>query len=381
MGPFTPYTRTWGPFTMPSWSGVYLTYYKEQHGVRQKPPYDVDTTYSLVEYKRLSGEHLNADDSFWGADSPPEDLRRAQVRARNRARETWLDRLGDGSSFGATVTAERKETWALFVNSAGKALLAAKQVKNLQFAKAAQTLGLPYREVRKRKRVGFTWETRYDPRQGRKRRVRVPHYQNFTTFDWGTGRDHLKTLANGWLMYSYGVKPLAQDCYNAIDVLTRKEPYGVIKGRWAKEDVFLEWPIDTFDIKIKVRQKARVVVTNYDLLLLDRTGFLNPFQWALEAVPFSFVIDWFSNLSQVVSAMNELGGVRVENPLISESHKELWVRDGGTDTLRGSANRYRYVRREGLIRPELQFNWERFSWQRGLNAISLLVGFLKGSRD
>lgn len=47
-------------------------------------------------------------------------------------------------------------------------------------------------------------------------------------------------------------------------------------------------------------------------------------------------------------------------------------------TVRGEYSRefFLFRRQNGIARPKLMFRYERLSWQRALNAISLLVGFL-----
>lgn len=378
------YSITTGPFTAKSWSGSYTVYLAKQSGWRQKPPYDRATSYVYEEYKRDYGEHVSADSRLWGWDSPPPSQGFADYEAsvRNRAYKKWVNQLGDGSSFGATVTAERKETWGLFVEVTTRLLRAALAVKRMHFFEAASILGIPYRESKKLVRVGYRTEVRYDRRQRRKRKMRVPVYQKKTMMNWGGGRDYVKTLASGWLMYSYGVKPLASDCYNAIDFLTREEPHARYRGFGRGAQTYTQYRdgpyYDEVKCDLKVGCVGSVKATNLDLFLLNKMGLTNPLQWALEAIPFSFVVDWFSNLSDVVSAMNELGGLQIDNAVTSEKNKQV----RRERTLSGGASQvtqYRFVRLLGLPDPKLVFQWERFSWQRGLNAISLLAGFLEKS--
>lgn len=100
----------------------------------------------------------------------------------------------------------------------------------------------------------------------------------------------------------------------------------------------------------------------------------------------SFVVDWFSNLSAVVSSFTDFVGLKVEKPCVNYycyADEYFWTNnpwDPPVDQPRASRRLSRYTRRTlGLVLPKLTFSYERFQWQRGLNAISLLVGLLPRS--
>jgi hypothetical protein len=107
---------------------------------------------------------------------------------------------------------------------------------------------------------------------------------------------------------------------------------------------------------------------------------INPAQWFLEGVKLSFVVEWFSNLSQIVNHMTDFVGLKIDRPVTtsksSVTHSEFYPDYGY-----GSSRR-RTIWKRNLEVPQarLRFAYERFSWQRGLNAISLLVQGLKGTK-
>lgn len=310
------------------------------------------------------------------------------THARNRSYEKLVGKLGDASSLGATLTAERRETWNTMVTIVERALNAARAIKKMNFARAAHELRLPYRE--RTKTVSFVRVVRRNGQRVFKVKRRVRR----TYFEFGTGREYQKTLANGWLMYSYGIKPLAEDAYNCIDVLQRPFPMERITGantqksssfRYDKAPYYIP-TIWKNSVYVSVRQSCWVGVDNPNLWLANRLGLVNPATWLVEGIPMSFVVDWFSNLSAVVSSFTDFVGLKVEKPCVNYycyADEYFWTNnpwDPPVDQPRASRRLSRYTRRTlGLVLPKLTFSYERFQWQRGLNAISLLVGLLPRS--
>lgn len=293
----------------------------------------------------------------------------------NSAYKRMVDELGDASSLGATLTAERRETWGLVVNVITRALMAARQVRRLDLGSAARTLGLPYfeRTVVKRRRITLP--------NGRKRFYRIKQKQ----FRWREGRWYAKELGSGWLMYSYGVKPLMQDIYNGMDLLQREFPYYRIRGgakgtsvvydKWNQPGTFTAWYAE-----YACRQSVEVAVSNPNLWLCNRLGLINPIQWLNEAIPLSFVADWFSNLSDVISSMTDFVGLETRNPCVNwqqtvtERVSNHWSDHDWVESERICVEQGRNL---DLILPKLRFAYERFQWQRGANAISLLLQLLR----
>ena len=373
MLPLKFYSKTYGPIRdhrgVPIW-------YKTLTGYRQKPPYDVDTQLDSRTYRLVNGDG-EAGSWSWSDDS---DLGGALTAAMNRAQARFVGKLGDSSSFGATVTAERKETWQTVVMLITRVGTAARQVSRLDFLGAARTLGLPFRErtvtkVRYRRGGDTVYYANGKPRRRGRRYV-----SRQRQMDWGQGW-YLKTAANGWLLWSYGVKPLIQDIYNGMDVLQRPMPESRVRGSGSARTVESNdsggtyWVRYTYEFEASVRCSADVRVNNPNLWLCNQLGLINPVQWINEAIPFSFVIDWFSNLSQVISQMTDYSGLEISHPLTTR-----------LCTCRETMSAYRsagytkeakiFRRVIGVPRAKLQFAYERFEWQRGLNAISLLIGFL-----
>ena len=355
----------------------------------QKPPYTLNlkmhNRYHRTTVLKGQGNLLPAENgpSFEMAFPDSHGLLTA---ANNKSYSKLIGKLGDASQLGATLTAERRESWNTVVTILTRVLQAAREVKRLNLFAAAQLLGLPYSE---RTRV----ETRVVVRRSRdgSRYFKVRHRIRRTYFDYGTGRQYLKTVANGWLMWSYGVKPLTEDIYNAMDILQRPFPWKRIEGKSTQKssDKLIEMPSSKFltiklwSWKVSVKQSVDVRVANPNLWLLNRLGLVNPAQWALEGIPLSFVVDWFSNLSDVVNSLTDFVGLETLDPVwncsgsVLEDHyfKNEYEPPDNVERHSVRSNEYR-IRRLGIVLPKLRFAYERFQWQRGANAISLLLGML-----
>lgn len=188
-------------------------------------------------------------------------------------------------------------------------------------------------------------------------------------------------------MWSYGVKPLMGDIYRGMDVLQRPMPVMRVKGTgsgsWSLRIPDGYGNITRLAVDAKVFCSAKVQVDNPNLWLANQMGLINPVQMINEGIPFSFVADWFSNLSQVIQQWTDFVGLNVNDPCM------LDVSDGTDEFLALSGNPYisskgkscRTIKRSlTLPTAVLHFAPERFELQRGLNAISLLVGLLPGRR-
>lgn len=339
-------------------------------GYRQRRPYTVST--SMESGKGYSSGLYDA--FILGIDSGsfPSDLR---SEVTNRAYEKAIGELGDGSSFGATLTAERKETFATVVDLITRAGLAAKAVRSGKFPQAARILGIPYRE----ETVSRRYYTRR--RNGSRKRTITARKTYLRLPD---GRRVLKTTASGWLLWSYGVKPLAQDIYNGMDFLQRPLPdRDIVKVR-ATGNRVLRYSsdngkeLDSATVSLSVGYSFRATVRNPNLWAANKLGLINPAQWVLEAIPFSFVVDWFSNLSAVVNSLTDFAGLEITDQWVTTLVKRSrsYHNSNWDPPANHTGSSVHYTRRQGSLTPTLRFAYERFNWQRGANAISLLMGFL-----
>lgn len=368
VAPFTPYVKTilrMGPH--PVYERQEVKFSLDANGVRQKPPF-VNTAYSC----RITTDG-------WGNNTVTDSVRDVSgVIATNAARARLVAQLGDTSSLGATMTAERRETFGMLLSGVATVFQSARALKRGDVVSAARFLGVAPPTIR----VITNRYTRDSKKSIRKRGRRVTTSREVLVLP--NGRQVAHNMAGKWLWFSYGVQPLTSDIYNACDVLQRPIPYERIKGSGTGEQSvrrtssFGANVIYTRDYcRTMVKMSVNVRVNNPNLFLANQLGLTNPLQWVNEAIMFSFVIDWFSNLSQVISQMTDFVGLETSDPVTSTWSKQTTVIANSIPAYTLTSGREDFSRQLLIPPAKLRFAYERFQWQRGANAISLLVGFLK----
>ncbi|DAD52780.1 maturation protein [ssRNA phage SRR7976325_21] len=357
--------------------------YRIKSGYKQRKPYDTPTPYvSLDSVFTFTGDEENISTGFDAAvnlhEEDSEMFAPTVVAANNRAYERMISRLGDATSWGATSTAERKDTFGMLCSFLETILKAANHARRGNLMGVASVLKVPYEEktvvtVRRRKRKTYRF----------RRRVIV----------YPDGRTLAKTAGSAWLLWSYGVSPLMSDIYSTVEILQSPLPTRTIRGgaKVSKNALYSDgtpgsyFSSNRYDFTASVRCAVDVAVTNPDIWLANRLGLVNPVQWINEAIPFSFVVDWFSNLSSIIGSLTDFYGLRLTNRRTTSMIDTSWtsVRGYPPDERRDISFKRKYTRFRRVLsipEPKLQFAYERFSVQRGLNALSLLLGILPRSQ-
>lgn len=118
-----------------------------------------------------------------------------------------------------------------------------------------------------------------------------------------------KTLADLWLEYSYGWKPLAQDIHDlqqAVHGYLKAPAVVVGRGRGSSENqVSFLWA-GAWQHTGYARSSHRTFLignlVNPELHLLNQAGLANPLSIAWELVPWSFALDWFIPVGNTLQA-------------------------------------------------------------------------------
>lgn len=311
----------------------------------QKPPYTLRLPCRLwyaVAYD------ANADSASWAIDENNSPL---GVQVRNKARERLVNALGNTSQLGASIAAEWRGSVSMIQSRALQLFRFTRDLKRGRLKAAAGHLGLM---ENKRKKP--------------------------------SGKQKAKDFGSLWLEYSYGWAPLVSDIYTATEVISRPLPNITIKGKASNKQITHTvissggWTTDkTITWSHKCQMIADVKVTNPNLFLNNQLGLTNPASWILEGIPFSFIVDWFSNLSQWVSQLTDFLGCDLIEPMTTnlvEYRETIKILDppGKTGSDKGF---YVLSRTSGIPSAKLQFGYEIPSWKRGLNAISLLTQALR----
>lgn len=202
-----------------------------------------------------------------------------------------------------------------------------------------------------------------------------------------------KAFANNFLEYHFGWEPLVKDIGATIDIFQKPYPQNMRVSGKGHEKYRSQFDINRgngyheFGLtvgEVYARIDATVSVSNPNLLLANQMGFVNPLVVAWELVPFSFVVDWFTNVGQVIGSMSDLWGLNI----VSSSHtsyqrfqKQLRYISFANGSLYGSAdfeNAYCY-RNPGIgPGPSLTLRpLKPISFTRAATAISLLLQQLR----
>lgn len=346
-------------------------YVVHRDGHKQKPPYTVDTPLFYRKSTVRGANHFGCDGLI--KTSLTEDLVTA---AANKARAKFVSKIGDASQFGSTLTSEFKSTYGTVVTGVATALRAARYVAKGKLGEAGRLLGFSPPVILKRVKLVYGKKTAPKGKLAKRRRVYIERYY----WQMPDGRSIAKSLANKWLWYSYGVKPLIDDLYNASKVFVREVPGELITEKGYAGDTVKSWP-DSYEHHCNVKVSAYVRVTNPNLWLANQLGLINPVQMVNEGIMFSFVIDWFSNWSDWLQQLTDFVGLEIAKPntIVVQRTIRTW---SAPNEFVSSFVQHQFTLQRTQVIPDvkLRFAYERFQWQRGANAVSLLVQFLRSSK-
>lgn len=141
-----------------------------------------------------------------------------------------------------------------------------------------------------------------------------------------------KSVASNYLEFHFGWSPLIGDIYDAIDVIQKPVKPKLVFGqaRTSKgHEVIQNFPpiANTYGYnwqwgKSAVRLGAKIAVSNPNLALANNLGLINPALVVWELVPFSFVADWFVNVSQVLGSATDFLGLTLQDKY------QTWFQEG-----------------------------------------------------
>lgn len=261
---------------------------------RQRRPYDLPLTLDHEQAFWVSSREPAlsvSPEALWARDIWRAYHVSATKAAFNKAYSRFIDKIGDQAGIGIDL-AQYRQANQMIENRANKLISFTRALVGRSPLGVARSLGIAA------KRAQAVMKTRH-----------------------GTSR----TLADLWLEFHFGWKPLVQDIYAAGEVLS--EP---LKSTRVKASATLPFtthygsgsPASSyFDItaKARVRFGADIEVINPNLRLLQQLGILNPAVVLVDAVPWSFVLGWFHSFQEYLSSFTDFAGLRL--------HKLYVVRD------------------------------------------------------
>lgn len=278
MNPVTgPYSRTI-EFSQAGWYGNPIFFRRSNTWYRQRKPYDAPLPYSSELYKIDSVIDPGNPRNYSAA--PSWDLHKLG-EAYNKAYSKFKESVGDEANWAVNL-AEYRQSMGMILNRVIQLTRFARAVNRFDFKSASRHLGLDH----------------------------IPRGVKAKS----------KALANNWLEYHFGWEPLVKDIGSSVDLLQSppkrrkikgsaqvpiKDHSKVYSGDW--------WHRHDLDGHAGVTIRAEVEISNPNLFLANQMGFTNPLVIAWELVPFSFVVDWFVNVGDVLSSFTDFLGVSFTN--------------------------------------------------------------------
>lgn len=129
---------------------------------------------------------------------------------------------------------------------------------------------------------------------------------------------HLDRASNIWLGYRYGIRPLVSEIQSVMEAVHAELSKGMrftARGKYTsdtKDEVYTDdWPtqvymIDKWRTRTTISRSFRagvLVGIDHDVnSLMAIWGLDSPIEAAWELVPFSFIIDWFCNIGDLLGA-------------------------------------------------------------------------------
>lgn len=191
------------------------------------------------------------------------------------------------------------------------------------------------------------------------------------------------------LAYRYGIGPLMTDLATTAETLSKEFRDEVTLRKGASKPwngLNVAWD-DKWTGTESVVLKATVSVSNPNLLLANRLGIINPQMWAWDAIPWSFIVDWWFPIGSFLQNFTALVGLSLQGASVTRTRawNGTWIPvdpyNGGTYTPAGTMrfNGKRKIRETGSLPIPMTVAYGTgLGIQRGQNALALTAQKLKG---
>lgn len=128
-------------------------------------------------------------------------------------------------------------------------------------------------------------------------------------------------ISECYIEWLFGWKPIIDDVYNAAGILGRDFHGNMIVSK-AKMSGGSTVPIGNTVVekrsyKTRYKISGRLVVTNPNLLLAQQMGLTNPAALVWEAIPFSFLVNWFVPVGKFFASWDKNLGIRFDDLIVT----------------------------------------------------------------
>lgn len=302
---------------------MYRTWY------RQVRPFNLPLKFDYISSHLVSYE--TNEDGLWVASCDDTYyVRDGSADNYNKSYSKFKSLLGETASLSVSL-AERKQAIDMISKRSLQLATFVTQLRKLQFADAAKTLGVTappirrsvYKKGRKVPFVDSLWDHRVGTLQERAiwfnvGKRKLPYVKPKSR---GLIReDSHKALANNYLEFHFGWSPLIKDIGSAVEVLQNGVPPVRVVGSATRSYKFDSNSGD-FSYRHQVLETTKISawikVSNPDLSLATQLGFVNPLLVAWELVPYSFVVDWFVNVGDYLQSFTDFLGFEIIEPSVT----------------------------------------------------------------
>jgi len=300
----------------------------------------------------------------------------------NKALSRFTSKLKSGNSALGVTLASSRQSLEMIVERTNRI------AERIELC-TASALHMSKRDMRRRFRKGLTAEQVFSlPYSDRMNAIRDRASGNKTR------KLDLRRGSSDYLEYIFGWVPLVNDIQGAFGVLGQVFPDPrFIKGTatsYNPDTTSTVGPAYAYDRIVsnvhyrRVTVSGQAIVTNENLWLANRLGLLNLPGVAWDLIPWSFVVNMFTNMGQMVNSLTDFVGVDITQS--SETRSGITTR---TDSCfagkvvppqyptSGSATSVVYqIKKErvlGLPRPKFQFRSPDLDAGLAAIAISLLL--------
>lgn len=129
----------------------------------------------------------------------------------------------------------------------------------------------------------------------------------------------LSRPANVWLAYHFGIVPTISDIHHAAGVLLKDPPILQVQGSSlahfddSANSKNYDWHYNV-NMESRVKLQGEVTHVNRNKMLLGQLGLYNPLSAAYEMTPFSWFVDYFVNLGDMLSNLEpRFPGITFQN--------------------------------------------------------------------
>lgn len=178
-----------------------------------------------------------------------------------------------------------------------------------------------------------------------------------------------KKMADQWLAFHYGWRPLAMDAYGIYELLKEQlEPALLVHGRGQHRGPVYQqngesapggFVFPSYVFHERARYSARCGLTgridsNDYSRTLNRVGLLNPAELVWDLIPFSFVVDWVLPIGDVLKGLSAPTGLSFVGGHVSERwDRNITVQVSGAYQYRDFPRPEMLLQRTGIGRTAL----------------------------